>query len=495
MRVIGLGQSGHDGAATNRLMRDMPSTDLDPRDIYAADGAVLLARSSHLCRNNTYARALINALQDGVVGPSGLLFKSLYETEPDTEASDDDRRLRRIITRRVRAACNTVDAAGLLTFRQWEDSLVYGKAVHGEAIKVRVWRPRPGASHATAWRCIHPARVSNPNHAGDTDRRHQGVELDAHGAPLGLWIQSRHPNRLFAGTPHWIYVPLRDARGLEQVIWHSARTEPEQLRAPGFFAPLMVLLTHLGKVTDAHVVAKRLQACIGMIVEADDPVAAARKDRNGVAWTRETVMSPGKTYYVKRGSNVRSFDFKYEGADYEAFTYALLQSMCAAFGPGIPVDYVMHRLTKSSLASARAALAQAWRSFRREQVDHERELRIVVRNALDEDLRLGRLGLPTGLDLDLACAGYFVTPPRLTTDDHREMQAAESKRRVLGISRTTLAREYGGYDLDDEREQNLEDLALYAALGGAHLPPDALDDDQDDDEEDEDDRTPAEDAA
>lgn len=494
-----LGMQGYDAArsdgATGRLLRDMPEWDYDPRDLYASDGARLLARSAHLPRNNAYARALINSMQAGVVGPTGLLFKSLYKADPDGPTTKDDRAARRLITRRIRSAIRHIDAAGLLSFRQWEDSLVYGKAVHGEAIQVRVLTPRPQASHATAWRCIHPSRICNPHYREDTDRLHRGVALDENGAPVGLWVVSRHPNRLVdPGNPYWMYVPLVDRAGLEQVIWHSARTEPEQIRAPGWFAPLMVLLVHLGKVGEAHVVAKRLQACLGMIIESDDPFAAARTDRNGVAWTRNTVIEPGKTYYVKRGANIKPFDFRYNGADYESFTNALLQAICAAFGPGIPWQFAMQQLPKSNMASARAALMQAWRSFRREQVDHESEIRIVVKNYLSEDIARGVLDLPTGDDIDLAAAGFFVPPQRLSTDDHREMQAAQLKRDVLGVSRSTLAREHGGYDLDDERDQDAEDDELDRLAGIDRQPPPAealipIPDEDVEDEEDENDET------
>ena len=457
--------TAYDGAASGRTMADQPTWDIHSREAYAQDGSILMARGGHLARNNAYAKALINAMQAGTVGPHGLLWKSLYEAVPGGDVTDADRDARQNLTRVIRRAMAHVDAAGLLTWRQWEDSLVFGRAVHGEAIKIRVVRDRPWATHSTAWRCIHPARVSNPQHSADTATRHQGVELSASGDPLGLHIASRHPNQFLPGNQTWSYIPLYDAAGLPQVIWHSARTEPEQLRAPGWFAPILGLIVHLGKVTEAHVVAKRLQACLGMIIDAEDPVAAAKKDRNGVAWTTNTRMEPGKTYYVKKGSNVRPFDFKYEGADYDAFTTALLQALCAAFGPGLPWQFAMQQLTKSNMAAARAALMQAWRSFRREQVDHEHELRIVVRNWIAEDLARGRLVLPTGDDLDLACAGYFIPPQRLTSDDLREMQGAELKRSVFGVSRSTLAREYGGYDLDDERIQDAEDSAADERAG------------------------------
>lgn len=486
-----IGALAYEGADTGRLMKDQPTWDIHAADAYATDGPILLARGGHLTRNNAYAKACINAAQNGIVGPHGLLWKSTYEAVPGGKFTDEDRVLQVQLTRAMRRACRHIDAAGLLTYRQWEDSLVFGKAVHGEAIKIRVLKLRPHATHATAWRCIHPARVSNPNHAPDRGDLYQGVKLDDDGSPLGLWIESRHPNRLAPSASYWQYVPLIDRNGIEQVIWHSARTEPEQIRAPGWFAPIMGLLVHLGKVTEAHTVAKRLQACLGMIVAVEDPIAAAKADRNGVAWTKDTRIEPGKTYYVKKSTVVTPFDFKYNGADYEAFTNALLAAICAAFGPGIPWQFVLQQLTKGNMASSRAALMQAWRSFRREQVDHEHELRIVIKNYIAEDLARSRIVLPTGDDLELACAGYFIPPQRLTTDDLREMQGAELKRSVFGVSRSTLAREYGGYDLDDERIQDAEDSTSDVRAGvtrpAATTPANPADDDEGDEDDGEND--------
>jgi len=225
-----------------------------------------------------------------------------------------------------------------------------------------------------------------------------------------------------------------------------------------WFAPIMGLIIHLGKVIEAHVVAKRLQACLGMIIEVDKPLEAAKADRNGVVFTRNTKIEPGRTYYVKKGSNVKPFDFKYDGKDFEEFTSGLLQIISAAFGSGVSWQYAFRQLTKSNMASSRAALMQAWRSFRRNQINHERHLRTIIRTILAEDIARGRLDLPSGTDLDAAADGYFVPPQRLVTDEHREMQAAEKKKNILKVSETTLNREYG-YDRDAEREQQAEDQA------------------------------------
>jgi hypothetical protein len=68
------------------------------------------------------------------------------------------------------------------------------------------------------------------------------------------------------------------------------------------------------------------------------------------------------------------------------------------------------------------------------------------------------------------------------------MQGAQLKKEVLGVSESTLAREYGGYDRDDERAQTAEDNALDERAGlarnAATIIPDPEDEPEDDDEED-----------
>ena len=68
-------------------------------------------------------------------------------------------------------------------------------------------------------------------------------------------------------------------------------------------------------------------------------------------------------------------------------------------------------------------------------------------------------------DLRPLAEGFFVPPMRLMADEYREMQAMQLKRETLGISKTTLAREAGGYDLDNERLQAAEDAREDARVG------------------------------
>lgn len=464
------GRSAHDGASSNRLFKDWISSDYDPNDVVTADTWALGGRSADLARNNAYMVALLNAFHSGVVGHEGLQFRSTVQIDADPARSDDERELRRAVLHSWhRATAGTsMDASGLLTWRGMQDAELASKAIYGEGIKIRCLKPnRPGRhSHATCWRVIHPLRISNPNWQTNSDRLHNGYELDADGAVVAVHVLSHHPNALLNATYTWTRVPLYDARGIRQVTINATRRMPEQIRGVGWAAPVMTLLRQLGGVQEAHVVAKRLQAALGMIVEVDNPAAAAAADRNAEVLSPNTRITPGKIYYAKRGSKVTAFEPKYSGQDYAAFESGLLQAIAAAFGHGLPWQFAMQQLTNSNMASSRAALMQAWRSFRREG----EELAVngchpVLESVLDEDQARGRLA--SDLELERLAQGFWQPPPRLSTDDSREMEAA-LKKRQLGWSPSSVMREHGG-DFDDEIRQTAEDQAL-ATEQGVTLP-------------------------
>ena len=493
------GASGYDGATRDRLYNGQPTYDLDVNDINTADATILGARACNLMRNNGHAITLVNSMKEGAIGAEGIKFKSQYHSDDLT--NDENKAARAQIDNSILRATldKRLDVAGLLSYRQIQDSFIYGKAGTGEAMWVRVYAPnRPNSYHSWCWRHINPLRISNPRGKKNGKHLFNGVVLNGYGTPIAIWVASRHPNSV--STPNssttWKRIPLYDENGLEKVIWDANRDTPEQIRGISWFAPIMGLIMHLGNITEAHVVAKRLQACMGMIIECTDPYEAAKADQNGEVLTSNTEYSPGKTYYVKTGYSVKPFDFKYQGDDFRIFTDAIQQIISSSFGSGMPADYAFRQLTKANMASSRAALMQAWRSFRRQQVDIECSLRIIIKNIVSEDIGRGRITLATD-DLDDAIDGYFVPPPRLVTDEHRELQGAKLKSEVLHVSNTTLCKEYG-YDAEKERKQRALDAESERDAGFEPTPVAATTDEEilqynrdnpDDDEDSEDDNS------
>lgn len=471
----GFGVPGYKGAESNRLFADWTRTDYSVHDIWSHDARVIGARAADLRRNDAVLTAMFNAMHAGVTGPRGMQWRSDYQIDDLPSESVDEGAVRSRIEARVHAGLGgtSIDAAGLLTLKSWMNANITSKGLYGDFFAQKLLLPRrPGRhSHATCWRVLHPMRCCNPDFAADTDRMHEGIELDDNGTPIAAHFLGQHPNTYRRSEKRWRWqrIPFYSPAGHRQLIWDAARIFPEQIRGLGWIGPLMGILKHLSKITEAHVVAKLMQASLGLIVEVTDPVKAARADRNGEVLTPNTKIVPGKTYYVRTGTRVTPLDFKYQGADYEAFTNQLLQALCAGFGSGVPYQYVLMQLTKSNMASSRAALMQAWRSFQAEQHDIEQNtLRWMVESLIAEDLAMGRLDLPTGDDLAAATSGHFIPPPRLVTDPAKEMNAAKTAHGERFASRKTVAQEFGGWDADDERRLIADELAADAAAG---LPP------------------------
>ncbi len=137
----------------------------------------------------------------------------------------------------------------------------------------------------------------------------------------------------------------------------------------------------------------------------------------------------------------------------------LATRITAAFGPGLPAQYVQQQLTKSNMASSRTALLQAYLSFLFEgSALEEDHLQTWILWMLDEALNTGLLDLPTGDNLDRATRGKWSGPSRLVPDPAREWQASRIAREE-GVAPSTIHDEHG-YEYEDEIRQSAEDYDL-----------------------------------
>jgi capsid protein len=145
----------------------------------------------------------------------------------------------------------------------------------------------------------------------------------------------------------------------------------------------------------------------------------------------------------------------------------------------------MQQLTKSNMASSRAALMQTWRSFHYESVEMEQSfVHPIVQSIIDEDIARGRLVLPTGKDLAAASKGYYTGPEKLSIDDLREAQA-DDLRLKIGYSPTTVFRDKGK-EFENETIQRSQDQQLKKDLNiEDNIKEDDIKEDEDEEENDE----------
>lgn len=457
---------------------DWPITGTDPIDDYWREAGSIANRSWHLWRSNSYGRAVIRSLVELALGPHGLIPRSMFRGDVAYDDSDpnqvqalaDVRRSRSAIEKSLRYAWRDTrfDATGTLTKYGMSAVMLLSCICAGDAWAIRQWKPnRPGRQYqGTCWRVIDPARVSNPNFGANTATLYEGIQQDADGCPIGIWVQNRNPYAVQRVDYTWTYVPWYDEDGRLNVVHLNGPCRPDQLRATGWLDAVMGHINQLGGVTDAYVMAKRVQACLGIIWEFDQPGPASNSLVNGAVSTNPTgskvgKMTPGMQPIVPKGTKATVLNWNFNGQDHSEFSDSLLTAICSAVG--LPMEYVQHRLTKSNMASARAALMQAYRTG---HIIQEMMIAQVetpwAESVIAEDIVRDRLVIDTS-DLDDVYSLRWNRPSRAFPDPVREMTGLQLKKQ-LGVSPAQIFAEMG---LDHEHEimQGHQDRAFEKSHG------------------------------
>lgn len=452
---------------------DWPVIGTDANDDWWREASSIANRSWHLWRNNPYARALVTTMVEGVLGANGLEPRSIFRTDAGLELQATDpnqqsildgiRQSRVQIERSLRCAYSGLrfDAAGQLSRKQMSEVMLVCALVAGDGIAIKQWKnARPGRQYqATCWRVIDPSRVSNPNFGVNSATMFEGFELDADGVPIAIWVQRRNPYAVQVVDYTWDRVPFYADDGTQNVSHLKAPGRADEIRGVSMFASAMGLINQLGQTTDAYVVAKRVQACIGIVRTSGDQVAAAAAGANKSTTTQGNKLYPGIVMDVLKGTTITPLNWNFQGADHGLFQDSMLQAICASWG--LPLEFVQHRLTKSSLASSRAALMQAYRTFATCQGNMITAVEQPwAESVIQEDIARGRLNVGT-TDLDALFSLRFNRPAKQFPDPVREATAAKMWI-DMGLSPSSIFAGQG-WDHEEEVMQQSQDRAFMAA--------------------------------
>jgi capsid protein len=461
-----------DAAMTDRLLGAWAVDPIEPNDQYTKSGLVAGARGEWLFDNDAIGRAIVESILAGAIGPNGLRWSSLYQRTDDEQVTDAEQAVRMKCQRSVsRASRGTrFDASGTMNRVDMSKVTLAHALMYGDTWSIRQWMPaRPGRQvQATCWRVIHSSRVCNPSFGADTDRMVSGIELDDNGTPVAIHVLRHHRNiqRLGANQFKWTRVPWYDAEGWPNVTHLTLHRHPDQLRSASWFAAVIPLLRMFGSTLTAKVVADRLKASMGLIVECDDPEGAANADRNGAVLTGTTKIVPGKVYYVRKGTVFKELNFQYNGSDFGSWADVLLQLVCAAMR--VPYEFVIQRLTKTNMAASRVALMQAYDTFANIQQWMTAYVEDPWNNSiLVEDLARGALSLDSEDEveaLDRLLVGHYMGPPRHMPDPLKEAQAAKLWHDGLGRDLSGIYAN-AGIDLQKSAPQRQQDDRLLERHG------------------------------
>ena len=335
----------------------------------------LVGRQRDLVRNHGVATGGIQTLVDNVVGTGFRL-----QAKPDAVALGWTPEKARAWARdveskwRVYASSPDFDAGRSLTFDS-QTALVFRTVMmSGEALALPMWLNRPGAKYRTCMMLIDPDRLMSPYGMND-DKTRGGVEVGPYGEALAYWILKKHPNDLLFATqaPHeFERIPARNKFGRLKVLHIHEKERTGQTRGKPAMASIISdfkMLDHYQRNELKSAVVNSLVAAfvespmgpeqlLDMFGGSANPGQAYLADRAG--W--EAQLQGGAIIPMYPGDKLSSFNPGRPSSAYKDFIEIKMRE--AGVGIGLPYELFMKDFSKTNYSSARAALLEAWRTFK-----------------------------------------------------------------------------------------------------------------------------------
>ncbi len=468
--------ASHHGAST--IARDVaawrPTRRSADADILR-DLPELVGRSRDLDRNSGYAASGSRTVLDNVLG-SGLRLIP----RPDFVALGKTRDWADEWARKTRAlwdsyywttACHAADT---LTGDQLTALTLRAAMGNGEAIGLPLWIPDRD-DWSTKMQTVESDRLSNP--AGETERLafHGGIEFDAYGAPIAYHFRTTHPGDAMLafgdGFGRWERIPRKTPFGRLRVLHVFDSERSGQSRGKPLLAAVLPKFKNLDRYEQAELQAALVNSLIAAFVttpvtpeEVSDWFA---KDRDSYLKARDehaVKLDSGTIATLFPGDRIDAFLPARPATAFDSFMVAGLRGIALAWD--LPYELLVKDWSRLNYVTARAALAEAWRSFMRRRdwltttwMDPWYAL------WLEEAVNAGKIEAPGFYSSRAAWTRCrWIGPGRATLDPTKEVTAAADRIRA---NLSTLEDECAelGRDWREVLEQRASERKYAAALG------------------------------
>lgn len=431
----------------------------------------LRARSRDQVRNNPIAAAAIETQVTNVIG-TGLSFEPQVDGEFLGMSDDQVETWEENIEREwcLWSDSKLCDAFGEMSFYQIQELSFRSMLESGDVFVILANVERPGWPYKMALQVVEADRVCNENFGPDSDKITQGIERDANGAPVAIWVTNRHPGRTVFNQANltWTRVPIRGASGRVNVIHLMRKMRPGQTRGVPCLAPVVGLLKQLERYSTAEVDAAVNSAVFSVFVKMDPDTFQDMFDDDtqktfiDSAKRWDGTLQSGAAVNLLPGEDISAPALGRPNVNFDPFVSAIMRQI--GMGLGIPYEVLVKHF-QSSYSAARAALLDAWRVWRQRRDFMSCHLcEVVYCEWLASQVDSGRVSAP----------GFYADPIYRhawsgsswggdgmgAIDPEKEVNAAE-KRVSMGL--TTLPEEITAYDGGDWSEKHAEQTRVQAA--------------------------------
>lgn len=427
----------------------------------------LRARSRDLVRNSPIAGGAIETQVTNVVG-TGLMLQPRINAKALglTEEQAREWQARTQSLWAVWAESEFADALGEQNFYELQDLAFRSRLESGDSFVVLAAVPRPDWSFRLALQVIEADRVSNPNFGIDTDTLTAGIEKNGQGQPVAAHIADRHPGRsISAKNVTWTRIAIRGRSGRRNLIHLKRKLRPGQTRGIPELAPIIATLKQLDRYSQAEVDAAVNSAAMALFAKMDADAFTdlfEEKDRAeyvGRAMSWDGTVQSGKVVNLLPGEDITSPVQNRPNPNFDPFVGAVMRQI--GIGLNIPYEVLMKHF-QASYSAARAALLDAWRTWRTRRTWLAAKLcQPVYAEWLADAVATGLVSAPGFFADPLVraawCGAAWSGDGPGAIDPEKEVNAAQ-KRIEVGI--TTLSEEiiaYDGGDWETKHRQQVEE--------------------------------------
>ncbi len=392
----------------------------DPRRLTepaeAQDRATLALRAEDLVDNDPHASSVVGTMATNIIG-TGLTPQSQVRQKVLGLSDDQVAEVSAAQEWAWQQWCPEAHVGGRCHFSDIQLLNVLSVLAKGEFVNLARRLSRPGRRFSFSLQDVHPARLLSPADKLLDSTVHDGVEADADGLPLGYWIANPDPKNYWSpGVVSSGQCVRVDARlGHQPNVFHCFPYEREEsFRGRSILAPAMRQFRLSHDSVDYELIAQIVAASTPFFISSQDPQAAWDRLAQGFEGSdpaREQVrfrsVSPGQVLYGNPNERPYALESNRPGNNFDAFMRLVLHSLAAA--TGMPYEVLSKDFSQTNYSSARAALLEAWRVFRRYRSWMERLFcQPVWRIVMEEAWLRGYWKIPAG------CPDFYDEPQAWT---------------------------------------------------------------------------------
>lgn len=372
-RVIEVVNSGYSegGASSRKLsMRSWSASGGSAREDIELNLDLLRRRSRSLYATSPIARAAIGRMQTNIIG-SGLRLKSMPDYEAlglnAEEADAWSKQTERLFA--SWAQSKDCDIAGLNNFYEIQQIALISWLISGDVFILLPLNPLPWQMIDLRLQLIEADCVCDPEDYKGKNTVRSGVEIDENGRVVAYHIRNVHPysSNDYSKQVTWRRVPVRGQRTGRYNILHLMNAErPDQYRGLPILAPIIESLHQISDYTRNELTASVVSSLFTVFITTPMPEfplgeGIPNEEEVNEEMDYSRFVGNGSVVALKPGESIQTAQMNRPNVQFDNFVSSVAKMVGASLN--IPSELLLLQFS-SSYSASRAALLEAWKSFR-----------------------------------------------------------------------------------------------------------------------------------